>query len=63
MPLSGEEIRRRLAEFAARWGGYQVSERSEAQPFLDQLLACYGTDRQDAGARFEDQQLLAVSST
>ncbi len=54
MPFSGEEIRRQLAEFAARWGGYQGSERSEAQPFLDQLLACYGTDRQDAGARFED---------
>jgi hypothetical protein len=33
---SEDEIRRRLAEFAARWGGYQGSERSEAQTFLNQ---------------------------
>lgn len=52
--LSGEEIRRNLAEFAARWGGYSGSERAEAQTFLTQLLACYGTDRQEVGARFED---------
>jgi hypothetical protein len=52
--VSGEEIRRRLAEFAARWGGYQGSERSEAQTFLNELLTCYGTERRDVGARFED---------
>jgi hypothetical protein len=50
-----EEIRRRLAEFAARWGGYQGSERAEAQTFLNELLACYGVDRQAAGARFEER--------
>ncbi len=55
MPRSGEEIRRALAEFAARWGGYQGSERAEAQTFLNELLACYGTDRQAAGARFEER--------
>jgi hypothetical protein len=49
-----EEIRRRLAEFAARWGGYQGSERSEAQTFLNQLLECYGVDRLGAGVRFEE---------
>ena len=54
MPLSGEEIRRRLAEFAASWGGYQGTERSEAQTFLNGLLDCYGTDRREAGARFEE---------
>jgi hypothetical protein len=51
---SEDEIRRRLAEFAARWGGYQGSERSEAQTFLNQLLECYGVDRKEVGARFED---------
>jgi hypothetical protein len=51
---SEDEIRRRLAEFAARWGGYQGSERSEAQTFLNQLLECYGVDRQAVGARFDD---------
>jgi len=54
VPLSGEEIRRRVAEFAASWGGYQGTERSEAQTFLNGLLACYGTDRREAGARFEE---------
>jgi hypothetical protein len=49
-----EELRRRLAEFAARWGAYQGSERAEAQTFLNELLACYGTDRQAVGAKFEE---------
>src|SRR4051812_37258987 len=30
------------------------SERAEAQTFLNQLFACYGSDRQAAGARFEE---------
>lgn len=55
MPLSGDEVRKNLAEFAARWGGYTGSERAEAQTFLNRLLECYGTDRQAAGARFEDR--------
>jgi len=54
VPITGEEIRRRLAEFAAHWGGFQGSERAEAQTFLNQLLECYGTDRQTVGARFEE---------
>ena len=54
MPPAEEEIRRRLAEFAAHWGGYHGSERAEAQTFLNELLACYGVDRQAAGARFEE---------
>lgn len=56
MPPPEEEIRRRLAEFAARWGGYQGSERAEAQTFLNELLACYGVDRQAAGVRFEEHR-------
>lgn len=55
MPPSEDEIRRRLAEFAAHWGGYQGSERAEAQTFLNGLLACYGVDRQAVGARFEER--------
>ena len=54
MPPAEEEIRRRLAEFAAHWGGYHGSERAEAQTFLNELLACYGVDRQAAGALFEE---------
>jgi len=53
--LSGEEIRRRLQEFAAAWGGYAGTERSEAQTFLNGLLECYGTDRRAEGARFEER--------
>lgn len=55
MPPPEEEIRRRLAEFAAHWGGYQGTERAEAQTYLNELLACYGIDRQAAGARFEER--------
>jgi hypothetical protein len=50
VPPTEDEIRRRLGEFAARWGGYHGSERAEAQTFLNELLACYGVDRQAAGA-------------
>ena len=55
MAPSEDEIRRRLAEFAARWGGYQGSERSEAQTFLNELFECYGTHRPDV-AHFEEPQ-------
>lgn len=54
MQLSAEEIRHRLGEFAAKWGGYEGSERGEAQTFLTQLLDCYGTDREAVGAKFEE---------
>ncbi|MBD0329961.1 MAG: hypothetical protein ICV64_07650 [Thermoleophilia bacterium] len=54
MPLSAEEIRHRLTEFASRWDTYLGSERAEAQPFLGELLECFGTDRRAAGIRFED---------
>jgi len=54
--LTGEEIRRRLVEFAARWSLYDGSERAEAQTFLNELFACFGTSRLDCGARFEDPQ-------
>lgn len=53
---SGEEIQRRLVGFARKWSLYQGSERAEAQTFLNELFACYGTDRRDAGARFEEPQ-------
>ena len=55
MSPSGEEIRKRLADFAVEWRDYTGSERSEAQPFLTELLACYGTDRKQVGARFEER--------
>jgi tetratricopeptide (TPR) repeat protein len=53
--VTGEEIRRRLTEFAEKWSVYAGSERAEAQTFLNQLFACYGTVREDV-ARFEDPQ-------
>jgi hypothetical protein len=49
-----EEIRHRLGEFAAKWGGYEGSEQAEAQTFLTQLLDCYGADREAVGAKFEE---------
>lgn len=54
--MTGEEIQRRLVDFARKWSVYAGSERAEAQTFLNELFACYGTDRFDAGARFEEPQ-------
>jgi hypothetical protein len=50
---SGEEIQAALRQFVARWNGYQGSEQSEAQSFLNGLVECYGLDRQAAGMLFE----------
>lgn len=54
--MTSEEIRRRLVDFARKWSLYEGSERAEAQTFLNELFACYGTDRVAAGARFEEPQ-------
>lgn len=51
---SGAEIEAALRAFVKRWSGYAGSERSEAQTFLNELFAAYGTDRLEAGALFED---------
>jgi hypothetical protein len=53
--LTGEEIRAALTAFAARWSVYEGTERSEAQTFLNELFACYGTDRSEV-AHFEEYQ-------
>lgn len=51
---SGAEIEAELRAFAQRWAGYSGSEKSEAQTFLNELFAAYGTDRKAVGALFED---------
>ncbi|WP_248583034.1 DNA methyltransferase [Nocardioides sp. InS609-2] len=50
---SGEEIQRALAGFVDTWRGYAGTEKSEAQTFLNELFACYGSERRELGARFE----------
>jgi hypothetical protein len=54
VPRSGERIQAALAAFVGRWKSYQGTEKAEAQTFLNQLFACYGTDRSAVGAKFED---------
>lgn len=49
----GEEIQAALRAFAQRWRDHTGTERAEAQTFLNQLLECYGVDRQAAGIEFE----------
>jgi len=61
-PRSGEEIQAALRAFVVRWKDYGGTERSEAQTFLNELFACYGTSRIDVGARFEDFQASASGS-
>jgi hypothetical protein len=51
---SGLEIQEALTRFVAKWSDYTGSERAGAQTFLNELFACYGTDRSEIGARFED---------
>lgn len=51
---SGEEIRASLVKFVTRWISYGGSEKAEAQTFLNELFECYGSNRQTAGALFED---------
>lgn len=51
---SGAEIEAELRAFAQRWAGYAGSEKSEAQTYLNELFAAYGTDRKAVGALFED---------
>lgn len=51
---SGLEIQAALAAFVAKWGDYSGSEKAEAQTFLNELFACYGSDRGEMGALFED---------
>jgi hypothetical protein len=54
VPRSGEQIQAALVAFVGGWKNYQGSEKGEAQTFLNQLFACYGTDRNAVGAKFED---------
>lgn len=55
MPLTAQEIKRRLAPFCAKWSVYDRSERAEAQTFLNELFESYGTHRSDV-ATFEEPQ-------
>jgi len=50
---SGEQIQTALRGFVDKWRDYQGTEKSEAQTFLNELFACYGSDRRELGARFE----------
>ena len=50
---AGQEVEHALRELASTWAGFDGSERSEAQSFLNQLLQCFGQDRRSVGARFE----------
>jgi len=54
--LNGEQIAANVRELAEKWAAYDGGERAEAQTFLNELFAAYGTDRREAGARFEDPQ-------
>ncbi len=51
---SGPEIQDALQKFVGKWGNYAGSEKAEAQTFLNELFAAYGSDRAEVGALFED---------
>lgn len=51
---SGPEIQAALSAFVSKWSGFTGTEKAEAQTFLNELFACYGSDRTEVGALFED---------
>lgn len=51
---SGEQIQTALRAFVDKWQSYSGTEKAEAQTFLNELFACYGSDRMAVGAKFED---------
>ena len=51
---SGLEIQEALKRFVAKWGGYAGPEKAEAQSYLNDLFAAYGSDRREVGPLFED---------
>jgi len=53
VPLGTEETRKRLTAFVDKWISWAGSEKGAAQPFLAELLACYGTEWKSAGVKFE----------
>lgn len=53
MATPDSELRQRLKAFADRWSAWTGSEKSEAIPFLIELLECYGTHRDETGVQFE----------
>jgi hypothetical protein len=54
--LTTDAIRARLADFVAKWSGYDGSEKAGAQEYLIDLMACYGQTRESLDARFEQNQ-------
>ncbi|MEU2713898.1 DNA methyltransferase [Streptomyces sp. NPDC007205] len=54
--LSGAEIQENLRKFVKRWRDFDGTERAEAQTFINELFLCYGSDRRDTGALFEDSR-------
>lgn len=51
---SGSEIQAALEKFVKKWSGFSGTEKAEAQTFLNELFAAYGSDRTAVGALFED---------
>lgn len=50
---NGEEVQAALRALVKRWQDFAGSERAEGQTFLNELVDCYGLDRQAAGMLFE----------
>ncbi len=50
---NGEEVQAALRSLVQRWQDFAGSEKAEAQTFLNELVDCYGLDRQGSGMLFE----------
>lgn len=54
--LNGEQIQANLRGFVTKWEPYTGTERSEAETYLNELFACFGSDCSTCGAAFEDSK-------
>ena len=56
MPVTTEEIRRSLVEFASQWSLYAAASAPRRRRSSTSCSRAYGTDRRALGARFEEAQ-------
>lgn len=59
--LDRDEIRMKLRAFGIAWNHYDGVERSEAQTYCNEFFECFGMDRREVGAKFE--QVIPDEST
>ncbi|MHC0037929.1 class I SAM-dependent DNA methyltransferase [Pseudoneobacillus sp. C159] len=53
--MDRQDIKFALTSFSLRWSHYQGTEREEAQTFCNEFFSCFGLNRREVGAVFEQK--------